>query len=57
MYFFGTGGWSPQRVVAEMHAEAWHRKEHARLQRASDLASQGREVFMVDETDPDWVYD
>jgi len=40
-----------------MHAEAWHRKEHARLQRASDLASQGREVFMVDETDPDWVYD
>jgi len=56
VYFYGAGGWSPERVIAESHAERWQSTQEQKWQRASELASQDREVFLVDETDPDWEF-
>jgi hypothetical protein len=43
-------------VIAESHAERWQSELEQDWQRASELASQDREVFLVDKTDPDWEF-
>ena len=42
--------------MAEMIAEAWATHQRSRMQRAAQLAAEGREVIMVDESDDDWVW-
>jgi len=43
-------------VIAESHAERWQSKQEQRWQNALELAAQDREVFLVDESDPDWEF-
>ena len=40
-----------------MAAEGWQVKQEMRMRRAAELAADGREVFLVDQSDEDWTFD